>query len=44
MADVLRSEVLQIDNKFSEVTKDFLKRTLQIYENDRICWDEIFKH
>lgn len=25
-------------------TKDFLRKTLEVKEEDRICWDDLFKH
>lgn len=25
-------------------TIDFLENTLKVYEKDRICWDDLFKH
>ena len=33
-----------MDPKLKESTRDFLSQTLKIYEEDRICWDELFRH
>lgn len=33
-----------IDQKLSQHTKDFLKKTLQYEERDRLSWDEVFSH
>lgn len=40
----IESKPLEIDSSLSKDTIDFLKRTLAIYEKDRISWDELFAH
>ena len=32
------------DESLSADTIDFLESTLKVYEKDRICWDDLFKH
>lgn len=40
----LQKKPLTMDPKLKESTRDFLSKTLKIYEDDRICWDDLFRH
>lgn len=35
---------LAIDPRLSENTKNFLTQSLKVFEEERICWDDLFKH
>ena len=40
----IMTQPLLIDPKLSENTKSFLVQTLKVREEERICWDDLFKH
>lgn len=40
----IQKKIYTLDPKLSEKTKDFINKTLKLYEEDRMSWDELFKH
>ena len=44
LVEKIQASQFEIDPKLSNVTRDFLTRCLQTYEENRICWDDLFKH
>ena len=40
----IMNKPLVLDENIGEDTKDFLTKALQPKEEDRICWDDVFKH
>ena len=40
----IESIPLQIGEGFSFDTVDFLQKVLKIYEDDRMSWDQVFRH
>ena len=40
----IETKPLEMDENLSEETKDFLRKSLEIKEDHRISWDELFTH
>ena len=40
----IKNKPLELKQDLSDITKDFLQRTLGVRESDRPSWDQLFRH